>query len=650
MSALVPRAYASLLAQALAELAAERSVFGLPRRSFWQPRAGLDLSAPLVAGRAATPLGPAAGPHTQLAPNIVCAWLAGSRVIELKTVQVLDRLEIPRPCIDAPSAGWNVEWSQELTLEESAAQYAAAWGLVHVLAARGVAPDSGTRFDVSVGYDLAGIRSAQVARFLDTLSSAGALLREQRDSLPAGLRAAGDVPMPARIADTATLSTFHGCPPGEIEAIALHLMERHRMNVVLKLNPTLLGEGELDELLRGRLGWEEIALDHEAFARDPDWNAALAMIGRLRTAATARGLALGVKLTNTLVVRNTRGRLAGDVAYLSGPPLHAVALALAARLARATGGAVPLSFSAGVDAENFAETVACGFAPVTTCTDLLRPTGYRRLPRYLKALEAAMEAAGVHDLAGWVLSRAGTKEEATECNVRAAALANLERYAAEAADDPRYRAERHRAEPERHGALALFDCESCNACVTCCPNGAFFSAEAAPVSLAAPDLVWDGGAAQALDAVFATTRESQWMLSADACNACGNCDTFCPESGGPFRVKPRFFGSAESFQAAAPEDGLLLEAGGRRMRARFGGAEYRAEFLEGGGARFGDGVAEATLDAAHRVVSTRAVHPREGHVLPLARYHAMRVLRDAALSGINPVSTAWLPALVSAPA
>ena len=71
------------------------------------------LRAPL-----ATPVGPAAGPHTQLAQNIVTAWLAGARVVELKTVQVLDgdaiRAAVPKPCINAEDEGFNCEWSTEL--------------------------------------------------------------------------------------------------------------------------------------------------------------------------------------------------------------------------------------------------------------------------------------------------------------------------------------------------------------------------------------------------------------------------------------------------------------------------------------------------------------------------------------------------------
>ena len=64
-------------------------------------------------------VGPAAGPNTQLAQNILSAYLCGFRFIELKTVQTLDGEDlaklIPRPCINAQDEGYNCEWSTELT-------------------------------------------------------------------------------------------------------------------------------------------------------------------------------------------------------------------------------------------------------------------------------------------------------------------------------------------------------------------------------------------------------------------------------------------------------------------------------------------------------------------------------------------------------
>ncbi len=45
----------------------------------------------------------------------------------------------------------------------------------------------------------------------------------------------------------------------------------------------------------------------------------------------------------------------------------------------------------------------------------------------------------------------------------------------------------------------------------------------------------------------------------DFCNECGNCDTFCPEYGGPYIKKPTFYGTQKSWLAAAPRDGFFIE-------------------------------------------------------------------------------------------
>ena len=657
--ALTPQPFAMLLARMLAEFEREGRIFDLPRRSFWRGREALDLSVTPHGARASNPAGPAAGPHTQLAQNLVLAWLAGARNLELKTVQVLDRLTLPRPCIDAPDLGFNVEWSQELRLGQSFEQYVTAWCLIHILVARGTNQGPGvrqaTRFDASVGYDLDGIRRAGMARFLDGLADAGAAIAALRAGLPPALRSHAEVEIPQRVSGCVTLSTFHGCPADEIERIVEHLIGRHGMHVVVKLNPTLLGYEAAEALLRGRLGYDELRLDRAVFDADIGWAEAVTMLDRLSAHAARAGVTLGAKLTNTLVIRNPGGPLSGEVVYLSGPPLHVLAMTLADRLARATGGRLPLSFSAGIDADNFAAAVSCGMSPVTACTDLLRPTGYRRLPRYLKALEAEMERHGARTIAAYVLACAEAPPRARDAAapepgaIAAAALRNLAAYAARLPDDPRYHAVRHRARPRRiERRLQWFDCESCNACVVCCPNDAFFSVRSGTVALDTEALAIEGGGIRRRPVRFQVTREEQWALFADFCNECGNCDTFCPEHGGPYRLKPRFFGSRAGFDAAAPADGLLIEAWGARMVARVGGVLHR---LERGpdGERFDDGVIEAVIDGAGRVVAARALEMREGHQLSLERYHALRLLRDATLARLNPVSAAFLP-LAAGPA
>jgi len=155
------------------------------------------------------------------------------------------------------------------------------------------------------------------------------------------------------------------------------------------------------------MGYDDVVLDRKAFDDDLQWADALTMLEWLSGVAKRAGLSLGVKFSNTLVVKNTRGRLAGDNVYMSGAPLHVIATTLADKFVQATQARFPVSFSAGIDADNFADAVANGFTPVTTCTDLLQPTGYRRLPRYLKALEADMERVGANNIAEYVRARAG---------------------------------------------------------------------------------------------------------------------------------------------------------------------------------------------------------------------------------------------------
>ncbi len=120
-----------LLRRILTEYEHSQSIFGIHKSLFHTPRADAPYATAglLRPAYLATPIGPSAGPHTQLSQNIISAWLCGGRFIELKTVQIMDELEIPRPCIDMEDEGYNVEWSQELKLEQSAQEYINAWAV-----------------------------------------------------------------------------------------------------------------------------------------------------------------------------------------------------------------------------------------------------------------------------------------------------------------------------------------------------------------------------------------------------------------------------------------------------------------------------------------------------------------------------------------
>ena len=85
-----------------------------------------------------TAIGPAAGPNSQLAQNIVASYYAGSRFFELKTVQIMDGAELAacvnKPCIKADDECYNCEWSTELYVPQAQDEYIKAWflSLIHI--------------------------------------------------------------------------------------------------------------------------------------------------------------------------------------------------------------------------------------------------------------------------------------------------------------------------------------------------------------------------------------------------------------------------------------------------------------------------------------------------------------------------------------
>jgi len=538
--ALTPFPLEVLLGRIAHEWETRHRIFDLPTARFFDVSAGPDLSVEFLGRPAATPLGPAAGPHSQLAENIVLAWLGGARIIELKTVQILDELDISRPCIDLETIGFNVEWSQELRIAQSLDEYVKAWMIIEIL--RGwdeltpfLGADPGPHiFDISVGYDLAGISSEPVAAYIDAMTDAGAVIERLRGGIPGPFSAWRDHPFPSRIAGSATLSTFHGCPPDEIGSITRHLMSRHGLDVVVKLNPTLLGFDRVSGILHDELGYDEVRLRHADFDADLSFPRALELIEELDEFAHGHGRRFGIKLTNTLVVENHRGFLPDDPMYLSGQPLHVISTTLLDELHRAlpgrlavdgAAGSVAVSFSAGITKENLPEVAALGVAPVTVCSDLLRPGGFGRIKPMLGALREAMTEAGCADLAAW---RAHRADEATAAGFTGPVAAHVATLHDQAANTAYTRATT--AKPPRQVAhvLEAWGCVACNFCVTVCPNDAFFR-------LPTPEDMNVSG-------------RQQYFVLAELCNECGNCMVFCPEEGDPATVKLALYLDPDRFR------------------------------------------------------------------------------------------------------
>jgi len=435
MAKLIPIPLDLQLRRAFLEYEREGKIFDLPREKFFRGLPDLDTSVVSNGHRASTPLGPAAGPHAQMLQNIVLGWLGGARIVELKTVQILDELEIPRPCIDAANVTYNIEWSQELKLEQSLREYVSAAMFLEILKASGLLGDDfpsvlgDTIFDMSVGYNLEGIRSPRVRAWIEGMKNATAVIDELRSTLSGCLSQYRDLPFSALISDTITLSTFHGCPAEEIEGIVTFLLSEMDVNVCVKMNPTLLGREQIGHLLHDVLGYREILPADDAFERDLKFDEAVDLVPRLSSLARACGKHFSLKFSNTLVVRNHGQVFHDDVMYMSGPPLHVLTLNLADQFRKQGGAAVPLSFSAGLTAHNMANVVAMNFVPVTTCTDLLRPGGYGRLHRYMETLAIRMREVGAHAIPDLVVRHAGQGAVAIDTTIQKL-LHSLRRMAA----------------------------------------------------------------------------------------------------------------------------------------------------------------------------------------------------------------------------
>lgn len=347
-----------------------------------------------------TPIGPAAGPHTQLTQNIVASYYAGARFFELKTVQKMDGAElaacINRPCILADDEGYNCEWSTELYVPQAMGEYIKAWFILHVIAKEfDLGAQDGFQFNISVGYDLAGIKEPKVNTFIDSMMEAKdtEIFKECKQWLLDNVDKFEKVTkedieaIPSDICNSATISTLHGCPPNEIESIANHLFKEKHLNTFIKCNPTLLGY-EFARKTMDDMGYDYMVFGDFHFKDDLQYEDAIPMFKRLQALADELNLAFGVKITNTFPVDVTRNELPSEEMYMSGKSLFPLSISLAARLSREFDGKLRIAYSGGADYYNIDRIVGCGVWPVTVATTLLKPGGYQRFTQMAEKVMA----------------------------------------------------------------------------------------------------------------------------------------------------------------------------------------------------------------------------------------------------------------------
>jgi putative selenate reductase len=404
----------------------EGRIFGLYKENIFTPTPNDPFRMRRYGQYLETPIGVAAGPHTQLAHNIVASWLCGARYIELKTVQTLDEIDVTKPCIDMEDEGYNCEWSQELKIKDSFDEYLNAWILIHVLKHKfdWDMREPGFIFNLSVGYDLEGILNENVQWFFNKMNNCEDELSKKIEILLPFYPQLNEIRIPARISDNITLSTMHGCPSDEIEKIGNYLIEERKLNTAIKLNPTLLEPDELRTILNKKLGYE-ITVPDEAFEHDLKYPEAVEMINSLTETALKNGVEFGLKLTNTLESLNSTHWLPKDekMVYTSGRALHPITITLAKKLQNDFKGKLDISFCGGSDAFNLSDTLACNLKPITVCSDLLKPGGYLRLLQYIVELKKDFKKYKANSIDEFIIIKSKNKND-----INTAGLKNLNKY------------------------------------------------------------------------------------------------------------------------------------------------------------------------------------------------------------------------------
>ncbi len=405
-----PIPFGELLTRIMGEFRNHDSIFSIDKAQFYKDDRKNTVN--VFSQSCTTPMGPAAGPHTQLSQNIVASYLVGARFIELKTVQIMDHLEIAKPCIDARDEGYNVEWSTEYTLEKAYDEYLKAWIVLHMIesAMEGkVVEKPSFIFNMSCGYNLEGIKQEKMQIFIDSMIDAGKkplfdeYINEAKALLDDGILEGSDWEgreecvrktldkISRNICPSVTVSTMHGCPPKEIEAICSYLLTEKKLDTFVKLNPTLLGYDTVRKVLDD-LGFNYVVLKRESFEHDLQLSDAKAMLHRLVELAGKEGRKFGVKLTNTLGNVNPQDVLPGDERYGSGRILLPLSTRVALILSEEFNGTLPISYSGGVSALSVKELFEIGIHPITLATDMLHPGGYAKMKQLCEICKEAPEA------------------------------------------------------------------------------------------------------------------------------------------------------------------------------------------------------------------------------------------------------------------
>ena len=467
---LMPISMKSLAKWVSTELEIKNSIFGIPKKLFFTPLEKNIYETELYGQKLESPFGVAAGPHTQMSQNLIVSWLCGCRFLELKTVQILDELKLSKPCIDMQDEGYNVEWSQELKLEQSLDEYLKAWVIIHALHKKLRLPgeNPGVIFNTSIGYNYEGILKDNMQKFIRGILNSENKKNEYVDITSKYFPEIKEEDVPGQISNNIALSTMHGCPPDEIGKIAKYLINEFKFHTNVKLNPTAVGSKTLRYILNEKLGYSNITVPDFAFGHDIKYDDAIKIIKELKEQAKKNDVVFGIKLSNTLEVLNHRNVFNENEKqmYMSGRPLHALTVTLAKEIVNDLNGDILISFAGGADCFNVSNLLKSGMSTITACSDILRPGGYMRFSQWFNETKNLMDEVSAKNLKELIIKSAEHEDESikscsTESNeyLNKCKMINLNKYANDVLEnDLLYKDRFNRKRTKTERGLKYFDC------------------------------------------------------------------------------------------------------------------------------------------------------------------------------------------------
>ena len=126
--------------------------------------------------------------------------------------------------------------------------------------------------------------------------------------------------------------------------------------------------------------------------------------------------------------------------------------------------------------------------------------------------------------------------------------------------------------------MNVFDCINCDICIPVCPNAANFSFTVNTETEFYSDYQFKNGSFSPItDKTCLIEKNQQIGNIAEFCNDCGNCETFCPEIGAPYKIKPKFYIYSKNINSADTINGFHFESP-CSMLARINGITTKLEY------------------------------------------------------------------------